>query len=139
MTTNTNQDNFLATADAHGGLVRVSFSKPGTDTDGSRAGHTERMAKVSERVQTREGGAASLVQTTSAPAIEGIAADGRIASARSQYGSARTGASITEGDLIDLGGLQVRIKDAIAAGVVVTNPDGSFSLAGGAKGQSGKR
>jgi len=138
MSTNT-QDNFLATAELHGGLTRVNFSKPGTDPDGSRAGHTERMAQVSEQrgVQTREGGSASYMSTTSAPAIEGVGPDGRIASARSQFGSARVGASITENDLIDLGGLQVRIGDAISAGVVVRNHDGSFSIAGSA--QPGKR
>lgn len=129
---NDNTNDFLTTAESNGGLTRVSFSRSNTDHDGSRGGHADRMAQVSERVQIREGGAASYMSATSAPAIEGIAEDGRIASARSQFGSARTGADITEADLIDLGGLQVRIRDAISAGAVVRNHDGSFSLAGSA-------
>ncbi|MCO5108429.1 MAG: hypothetical protein M9907_15320 [Burkholderiaceae bacterium] len=117
-----------------GGGVRVNFFPK---QEGDSQEHAERMVKAAERVQILEGGAASYMSATSAPAIEGIAEDGRIASARSQFGSARTGADITEADLIDLGGLQVRIRDAISAGAVVRNHDGSFSIAGSAP--SGKR
>lgn len=109
-----------------GGGVRVSlFRAPAGDT----ADHTEKMVAASERVQLRQGGANSHIAVTTASA-EGIAANGQIVAARSQQGMPRSGARITDQDLIDLGGVQVRIREAIAVGAVVRNADGSFSLAG---------
>jgi len=109
-----------------GGGVRVNLFHANA---GDSEHHAERMAKASERVQTRQGGAASHMAVTTASA-EGIAENGQIVAARSQQGMPRSGARISDEDLIDLGGVQVRIREAIAVGAVVRNPDGSFSLAG---------
>lgn len=112
-----------------GGGVRVNlFHASG---GGDSENHAEAMIKASDRVQLRQGGAASYVYATSAAAVEGISEGGQILAARSQQGMPRSGARITDEDLIDLGGVQARIRDAIAVGAVVRNPDGSFSLAGG--------
>lgn len=90
------------------------------------------MVKASERVQLRQGGSASHAAATTAAGTEGISESGLIVAARTQQGMPRSGARITDADIIDLGGVQVRIREAIAVGAVVRNPDGSFSLAGSA-------
>lgn len=113
-----------------GGGVRVNLFHASA---GDSTQHAEQMVKASERVQLRQGGANSHIAVTTAAAAEGISASGQIVAARSQQGMPRSGARITDHDLIDLGGVQVRIREAIAVGAVVRNPDGSFSLAGGAK------
>lgn len=110
-----------------GGGVRVSLFR---ENAGDTAEHTERMVAASERVQLRHGGANSHIAVTTAADGNGIAANGQIVAARSQQGMPRSGARITDQDLVDLGGVQVRIREAIAVGAVVRNADGSFSLAG---------
>lgn len=111
-----------------GGGVRVNLFHASA---GDSTQHAEQMVKASERVQLRQGGANSHIAVTTA-AAEGISESGQIVAARSQQGMPRSGARITDQDLIDLGGVQVRIREAIAVGAAVRNPDGSFSLAGGA-------
>lgn len=58
----------------------------------------------------------------------------RIASAMGGMGSGmRSGADITPDDRIKIAGMDVTIKDAMNAGLVIREQDGSFRLVGGQK------
>ncbi|MET0025917.1 MAG: hypothetical protein ABW085_16835 [Sedimenticola sp.] len=51
-----------------------------------------------------------------------------VASARSaDFGSAQAGASISADSIVDIGGIQMRVQDAVRAGALAQNPDGSYS------------
>lgn len=51
-----------------------------------------------------------------------------ITQARTPSGFPRSGASITENDIVKVNGQEGRIKDMMRVGLITQNPDGSFSL-----------
>lgn len=52
----------------------------------------------------------------------------KITQARTTTGYQRSGADISENDLVKVNGSEGRIKDMLRAGLVTKNPDGSFSI-----------
>lgn len=53
----------------------------------------------------------------------------KITQARTPSGFPRSGATITENDIVKVNGQEGRIKDMMRVGLITQNPDGSFSLA----------
>lgn len=139
----TNQDNFLATAEAHGGVTRVSFARANSDHDGSHEGHAERMAQVSERVQLLD--AKTTYASVNVSGGAEFADNGTILQATSEYGTPMQGGRITEDSFVRLLDVPIRIKDAVSMGLIVKEANGSFriiSAAGAANAEgtsSGKR
>ena len=125
---NSNTSNVTVNEQASGGLTRVSFSR-GAEADGATAGHQARMLEASSRVQTLDAKTTYTAATTRNDA-SAVSSSGRITNAQSQAGMPRAGSQIDEDSIITVDGVQLRIADAIRAGIVFPNQDGSFSLRG---------
>lgn len=110
------------------GTSRVSFSpKPANGGDD----HVQQVLAASARVQLRDhSNGASYVSVTTGTDANAVDRSGRITHAATQAGFSRSGADITENDLVMIDGVQLQLRGAIAAGIITRNADGSFSLVG---------
>lgn len=129
---NDNSSDFLSTATLDGGVTRVTLSRPnqGNDANTARA-HEAAMTGKAGVTTTDHGGNASYRSIHLGADVGTPSESGAITSARTRAGMPRSGKQITADDIVSIAGMETRIQDAITAGAVVQNPDGTFSMVGG--------
>lgn len=122
MSNDNSSSNMNVTAETMmGGSTRVQFSKGQSgNTDNHAAAMLKRNVSTLDArdtfvsVATSHGNAAN--------------ASGTITSAVTKSGMMRSGIAISEGDLINVQGIPMTIKDAVGMGIAVRNANGTFSL-----------